>query len=78
MVRYGQGYGDDAVCRETILRTLGEVNPEQSGSDTLAKLQEQCTTTETRSVGCHCKAVVQLVSTLNQFNEDCTLNQVVK
>mmetsp|Transcript_33292 Transcript_33292/g.66212 ORF Transcript_33292/g.66212 Transcript_33292/m.66212 type:complete len:972 (+) Transcript_33292:288-3203(+) len=78
MVRYGQGHGDDAVCRETILRTLGEVSSEQPGSDVLAILQEQCTTTEARSVGAHCKAVVQLVSTLNQFNEDCTLNQVVK
>lgn len=75
MAKYGQAFGDDALCRHVILATLGEAD--DSMGMTLINLENNCTTTVHREVGAHCQTAAKVVDTLNKSGEDCTINQIV-
>lgn len=75
MAKYGQAFGNDALCRHVILATLGEADCRMGMN--LFNLENNCTTTVHREVGPHCQTVAKVVDTLNQSGEDCTINQIV-
>ncbi|KAL3815978.1 hypothetical protein ACHAXA_005187 [Cyclostephanos tholiformis] len=75
MAKYGQAFGDDALCRHIILATLGEAD--DTMGMTLVNLENNCTTTVQMDVGLHCQTVAKVVDTLNKSGEDCTINQIV-
>ncbi|KAL3785909.1 hypothetical protein HJC23_008104 [Cyclotella cryptica] len=77
MVRYGQAHGDDPLCRQAILATLGEADNSSAGNAQLEALRDKCSTTHQRDVGRHAKTATQVVNTLLNANEPCTLNQIV-
>ncbi|KAL9180315.1 hypothetical protein ACHAXT_008285 [Thalassiosira profunda] len=75
MAKYAQAHGDDALCRHTILATLGEAD--NTMENTLDNLQKKCTTSALRDVGRHCQTVTKLVDALMTAKEECTLIQLV-
>ena len=75
MAKYGQAHGDDALCRHTILATLGETNETMPAK--LLNLKNNCKTTTRRQLGVHCQTLVKVVHQMNLNGEDGTINQVV-
>jgi len=75
MAKYGQAHGDDAVCRNTILATLGEADDTMGMR--LLNAKNNCKTTVSRELGAHCQTLVRLIDVLNTSGEDCTINQIV-
>jgi len=65
MVRYGQTHGNDAVCRQIILATLGDINM-------IAELSTE--NVEVKDVTIHSRIAVQLV---NWSVKDLTIQQLV-
>ena len=76
MVRYAQTSGNDFVCRNLILRVLGEEQTNKNNVDIEASKNE---TTEERDVTQHAKTALQLVySSLQRKKDWLTLNKLVQ
>jgi hypothetical protein len=56
------------------LATLGETDISLADR---RRLQDECSTTEQRDIGLHAKTATQVVNAMLNFDEPCTLNQVV-
>ena len=72
MVKYGQEHGNDALCKQIILSTLGE--PGYSNVQNLTEYNSEKATTEQREVGKHAKNIVRLIQ---NSDKDMTIQQLV-